>query len=67
MKGNQTKRHYHFLDTGFAKGISYCQLKQVDLDGKTVYSRIIALDAAIKGEIKLYPNPVQKELTLEKS
>ncbi|GGB78728.1 hypothetical protein GCM10011325_02830 [Dyadobacter sediminis] len=65
LKGSQTERSYRFLDTGFAKGISYYRLKQVDLDGKSVYSRILALDAATKGEIKLYPNPVQKALTLE--
>jgi len=65
LKGNQTEKNYRFLDMDFVKGISYYRLKQVDSDSKSVYSRIIAIDAAKAGEIKLYPNPVQKELTLE--
>jgi hypothetical protein len=63
--GNQAEKNYRFLDMDFVKGISYYRLKQVDPDSKSVYSRIIAIDAAKAGEIKLYPNPVQKELTLE--
>jgi hypothetical protein len=65
LKGNQAEKNYRFPDMDFVKGINYFRLKQVDPDSKSVYSRIVAIDAAKAGEITLYPNPLQKELTLE--
>jgi Zn-dependent metalloprotease len=57
--------NYRFLDSNNPKGISYYKLKQVDKDGKSAFSRVIAIDAANARELKFFPNPVQSSLTLQ--
>ncbi|GGM96582.1 hypothetical protein GCM10010967_32850 [Dyadobacter beijingensis] len=53
---------YHFTDLNpFA--VTYYRLKQLDHDGKSEFSRVIALksDAAV---LKIFPNPAQDFLTI---
>jgi len=57
--------NYKFLHTNYQKGISYYRLKQVDTDGRSALSRVIAVDAANSRELKFFPNPVQSLLTME--
>lgn len=48
-----------------AQGKVYYRLKMVDLDGKTEYSKIIALDINCgKGSILVYPNPARDFVTI---
>nr|WP_246386628.1 choice-of-anchor D domain-containing protein [Rufibacter quisquiliarum] len=60
---------YSYLDMAPAKGaVTYYRLKQVDIDGGSEYSKVIAVEA--KGLVKanaakVYPNPFTKTLTVE--
>jgi len=60
--------HYNFTDPGITSlGVSmvYYRLRQVDLDGKFVYSGIVALSIENRPlTIRLYPNPVNNQINL---
>ncbi len=57
---------YHSFDNKPYIGISYYRLKQTDFDGEYSYSDIVAVDSRMKkgGEIVMYPNPVNDQLTI---
>ena len=58
---------YGFTDNNISTlGVSivYYRLKQVDIDGKFVYSKIIALSLENKNIVLLYPNPAINEVNL---
>ena len=61
----QTLNYSYFDQTPF-EGTNYYRLKQTDFDGQFEYSKIIAVqcDNEIM-EVKVYPNPVTNELTIE--
>lgn len=66
---NTTGIHqYDFTDpniTSLETTIVYYRLRQVDLDGSFVYSKIVSLEIdQRKGSIVLYPNPVQSTMSL---
>jgi len=44
---------------------TYYRLKQVDVDGKFSYSKVLALSLQQKGLWKIYPNPVKNAATIE--
>ncbi len=50
---------YTFTDNKPETGLNYYRLKQVDIDGKFVYtpSRVVRFDELNAGHIKYYPNP----------
>lgn len=51
---------YHFTDRNILNGNSsviYYRLRQNDLDGHAVYSRIVALRIIKQGAVSVYPNP----------
>jgi hypothetical protein len=52
---NTTLLNYSFLDENPLESISYYRIKQVDIDGKSIYSPI--LSAQIQGLLNVYPNP----------
>ncbi len=55
---------YNFVDNAFEK-TAYYRLKQTDLDGKFSYSPVIALQkTGLKGGMKIYPNPLSNQNTL---
>lgn len=59
--------YYSFLDAKSINGNAYYRLKQTDFDGNYKYSNIISAtcnDELFK-DIKIYPNPVTNELTIE--
>lgn len=59
--------HYSFTDnkiTALGASVIYYRLKQMDINGKFVYSKIIALSLANKNIVLLYPNPAIKEINL---
>lgn len=58
---------YSFIDNTPFKGNNYYRLQQVDIDGKTTFSKMVI----VKGELKLglnittlYPNPAREELNV---
>ena len=57
--------NYSYEDIVPLQGKNYYRLKQVDLDGKITYSKIILMDFSKIKIIKLYPNPVKDILTIE--
>ncbi|PSR53278.1 hypothetical protein AHMF7605_06905 [Adhaeribacter arboris] len=64
VKGNGTSNQlmqYSFLDKQAPGKVVYYRLKQVDVDGKFVYSHIIAINRNNQNQIvpraKVYPNP----------
>jgi Secretion system C-terminal sorting domain len=55
---------YNFVDNAFEK-TAYYRLKQLDTDGKFSYSPVIALQKfGLKGSMKIYPNPLSNQATL---
>jgi len=53
--------NYAFRDTKYQSNINYYRLKQVDVDGKWEYSKIVAVKIADQNrknlQVTLYPNP----------
>ncbi len=58
---------YNFTDNNPVKGMNYYRLKQVDVDGKFVYSpaRLVVFDGLDASTVKYYPNPTSGILTIE--
>lgn len=58
-KGNSTIiQHYLFLDDQPLKGVSYYRLKQVDIDGKSTYSKVIKINNdQLEQRVIISPNP----------
>ncbi len=53
-----SEQSYSFEDASFVNGATaYYRLKQVDLDGKTSYSKIIYINDKATKEITAFPNP----------
>ncbi len=50
--------NYNFNDVAPLEGISYYRLKQVDFDGKFVYSQPVTVSTKTK-EVVLWPNPMK--------
>jgi uncharacterized repeat protein (TIGR01451 family) len=67
--GNSTiKMDYTFLDAHALTGTAYYRLKQVDLDGKFEYSKVVAVQtkAIIGGvSLKVFPNPTTGVVSLD--
>lgn len=62
---SKSVRQYTYQDYTMADGIYYYRLKQVDLDGSFEYSRIISLKVTAATTIKVYPNPVNDQLSIQ--
>jgi hypothetical protein len=61
---SQVLNYYH-VDIGVCNGELYYRLKQVDLDGTTTYSDVIAVKCTDrKSTFTLVPNPVDDKLTI---
>jgi len=54
----QTATEYEFIDTAPKANISYYRLKQTDFDKTSTYSKVIAINVSLSGELSMYPNPV---------
>lgn len=66
-KGNsQETIAYEYTDKQPKNGVNYYRLKQVDFNGKSEYSKIIA-SKEISGLKKVYPNPVKDVLQINDS
>ena len=61
---NPNGAQYSFQDNYPLTGINYYRLKQLDIDGKFEYSRIVQLSFDQKGTITIYPNPVKEWLNI---
>jgi hypothetical protein len=62
-----TNTTYTFIDNNPTTGINYYRLKQIDNDGRFIYTptRQIVFDKLNAGTVKYYPNPTNGILTIE--
>ena len=58
---------YSFTDSDPIEGVNYYRLKQVDLDGKFVYTKPIAFNfsSPATSEMKIFPNPSKGEIFMD--
>jgi hypothetical protein len=65
--GNSTSPlDYNFLDVTPLRGWNYYRIKQVDVDGKYIYSNTAAVNFAKGGGLMvIYPNPAKDQLNVE--
>ncbi|MBO9563553.1 MAG: right-handed parallel beta-helix repeat-containing protein [Niastella sp.] len=62
---NGVINQYDFVDAAPAAGISYYRLKQVDLDGRFMYSKILILRSDLdKFVVKTGPNPFSNNINI---
>ena len=58
---SDSEKKYEFIDEHPAQGVSYYRLKQIDYDGKFMYSDIVAVSYESKTDgtciLKVFPNP----------
>ncbi|MEP6726550.1 MAG: FG-GAP-like repeat-containing protein [Bacteroidota bacterium] len=66
-KNSSGENSYSFIDTAAFSGVVYYRLRQVDLDGKFVYSYIISIHGVntTKGLVTVFPNPVTDIIQLQ--
>jgi hypothetical protein len=58
--------NYSFVDVNPKQGHNYYRLRQIDLDGKSTYSKEIDLVGTSNGSvINVYPNPAKDNVTVE--
>ncbi|WAC13017.1 LamG-like jellyroll fold domain-containing protein [Dyadobacter pollutisoli] len=68
LKGKGTtalESDYQFIDTQARGRMAYYRLRQVDIDGTTDFSRIIAIDNRTLRPLNAYPNPAADHITVE--
>jgi hypothetical protein len=61
---NKGQQAYDFTDNAPLIGLNYYRLKQLDTDGKSAYSPVIALEYIKNISIAIYPNPATHTLNL---
>ena len=54
----QTATEYEYLDINPLPNLSYYRLRQTDFDKKFTYSKVIAVNVSLGGELSMHPNPV---------
>ncbi len=55
---------YSFHDGSPVNGVGYYRLKMIDIDGKSTYSKVVAINFSNTGFIKMMPNPVRDKQPL---
>lgn len=65
--GNSNSQlNYNFIDANPIKGWNYYRIKQIDLDGKFIYSNTAAVNFEKgAGMMLIYPNPAKDQLNIE--
>ncbi len=64
---SQVPLDYYFTDNNPVSGLNYYRLKQVDLDGRFIYTpaRVVRFDQTTQNLVKYYPNPTNGLLNIE--
>jgi choice-of-anchor B domain-containing protein len=60
-------RAYNFTDETPISGANYYRLRQVDFDGRFALSELRRIDVAGPGVLLIFPNPVERQLTLSRA
>jgi hypothetical protein len=61
-------KHYRFVDDHVSSGKYYYRLKQIDIDGKFKYSKMVEVNLEFPGKYELsqnYPNPFNPATTIQ--
>lgn len=61
---SQVVNHYTFTDEQPLNGLNYYRLKQTDYNGKTTFSKVVALRHQVSGQVSIYPNPAGDVLNI---
>lgn len=56
---------YSIIDQNPYSGANYYRLKQIDVDGKATYSKVLKIVLKNKYELSVFPNPVINELNVK--
>lgn len=59
---SNNKVDYHFTDRSPLAGTSFYRLKQIDIDDRFTYSRIVTVNTTSANSLKLQGNPVQDQV-----
>jgi hypothetical protein len=62
---SKANKYYSYQDYSLPAGLYYYRLKQVDVDGTYEYSRIISLRINSQAVVKVFPNPVTEQLSIQ--
>jgi trimeric autotransporter adhesin len=57
--------NYQFVDQSPVHGVNYYRLKQVDVDGKYIYSNVVTVNFATADVLSVYPNPVTTNIQIK--
>ena len=65
-KGGNGNELYHYSDNLVTEGVTYYRLKEVDNNGLGNYSQLVLVNlrSAIATTLKVYPNPVVTQMTI---
>jgi len=58
---------YSYQDSKPLAGISYYRLKQIDINGRSAYSKVLMLQTLVGNDLQfslVYPNPVKSQLSM---
>jgi hypothetical protein len=61
---SSTRNNYKYVDANNTTGTWFYRLRQVDQDGKSVYTRVVVVNRTTTATIKILGNPVQNQLNL---
>jgi len=56
---SSTTHSYHYTDTRLLPGANYYRLRMTDVDGRSTWSPVRAIDRSGNASISIYPNPVE--------
>lgn len=56
---------YAYTDNKPLSGVNSYRIKQIDMDGKTTYSKVVTATFASTTPLKVYPNPASSRVTVE--
>lgn len=63
---SENKNEYQHIDKNKNEGLTYYRIKEIDQNGKVMYSKIVAVDGfPNENNIKLFPNPVSDFVKLQ--
>lgn len=64
---SEYRKEYSYTDKEATPGLNYYRLLQKDIDGKTTYSAVIAVELSLENEIEITPNPIFDLMTVKVS
>ena len=60
-----SNREYSFIDPQICKEIRYYRLRQVDIDGRYMFTDVVAINCKRETDLDVYPNPANNSITYQ--